>query len=712
MFPEVPAKIADDRWLEDNGEELRLDYDLDENSIVLDIGSHVGDWAHDIISRYNCTVHLFEPYREFADEASKRFKDNPKIHVHNFAILDYDGFADLALHGTGSTLFSSSSNNCRIRVRNISDVFAELQLKHIHLAKINIEGAEFDLLDHMISTGLLTAFDNLQIQFHDVFKDAVDRRRRIQNALAHTHAPTYNYAFVWENWVRTTPKVREYEIINRHAAQQITVDGWNTNTAATKQHTAFRLLLDDLKTGKPRKDIDVLDMALKYLPSNIDTLLEVGCGSGYISEVIHHSRPDISHYIGLDRAAAMTDLGQKTYPEHEFLTGNANALPFTDKSIDVVLNGVSLMHTIDYPQAIAECARVAKRYCVFSTVPIHTEGGSVYLRKFAYDNPVFEINFHEQEIVNLFELAGLKIVNKWESLAYDLSDVIGEPTTTKTYVCEVLEFGKSNPLPHLRHRGPFVNIGCGRHYAAGWKNFDIQPYSNEVLKHDILERLPLGDESCTLVYHSHVLEHLPRWQAPHFLRECFRVLRPGGVLRVVIPDLEVICRLYLENLSKAIEGDVAATERREWMMIELIDQMVREESGGEMLRYWQQYPIPEKDFMLSRVGHEARPMVESVQSQIDTEQAGRSTSPLFGNRDKPDTESMAQFRQSGEVHQWMYDRLSLTLLLEECGFVAPRICVADQSSIPGFEHYGLERLANGDIRKPDSLFVEAYRPAP
>ena len=68
------------------------------------------------------------------------------------------------------------------------------------------------------------------------------------------------------------------------------------------------------------------------------------------------------------------------------------------------------------------------------------------------------------------------------------------------------------------------------------------------------------------------------------------------------------------------------------------------------------------------------------------------------------------FRRSGEVHQWMYDRFSLRRAIERAEFVGFRVCNADASAIRGFAGYNLE-TRDGRERKPDSLYVEAMKPA-
>ncbi len=73
---------------------------------------------------------------------------------------------------------------------------------------------------------------------------------------------------------------------------------------------------------------------------------------------------------------------------------------------------------------------------------------------------------------------------------------------------------------------------------------------------------------------------------------------------------------------------------------------------------------------------------------------------------------MAAFRALGEVHNWMYDRVSLRALLQSVGFAEVKACGAAESSIPGFAAYGLDTNPDGSTRKPDSLFMEARKPAP
>lgn len=217
------------------------------------------------------------------------------------------------------------------------------------------------------------------------------------------------------------------------------------------------------------------------------------------------------------------------------------------------------------------------------------------------------------------------------------------------------------------------------------------------------------EASCAAVYCSHVLEHFTRPAAPIFLRECHRVLRPGGIVRVVVPDLETMARLYVKYLDGALGGDAEAARRHEWMMLELLDQLVREESGGEMLGYWRQNPMPAEAFVIERFGQEVRQTLAILRQKSPAGETPKAPppSPVAARRDPAE---VAKFRDGGEVHKWMYDRLSLGRLLVECGFAEARVCRADESRITDFNSFHLDTDENGETRKPDSLFMEAIKP--
>lgn len=244
-----------------------------------------------------------------------------------------------------------------------------------------------------------------------------------------------------------------------------------------------------------------------------------------------------------------------------------------------------------------------------------------------------------------------------------------------------------------------LNLGCGSRFHPAWTNVDLVSRHPEVMACDLSQGLPFKDGCMDAVYASHMLEHLDRAKAPELLAECRRVLRPGGVLRLAVPDLEAVARLYVAILDGCLAGDEESMRRYEWIVLELLDQLVRTRPGGEVLRYWVRQPMPAEEFVFERVGEEARRAIESIRARGGALPAEPKT-----------PEEQARFRAGGELHRWMYDRWSLRLLLEQAGFTAPRACRADESAIPGFAGHLLDTDEQGRVRKPDSLFMEALRP--
>lgn len=284
-----------------------------------------------------------------------------------------------------------------------------------------------------------------------------------------------------------------------------------------------------------------------------------------------------------------------------------------------------------------------------------------------------------------------------------------------------------------------VNIGCGSTWHPAWTNLDVRPVSSHVRAWDVCKGLPFDSEQVDACYASHVLEHLPRPQARALLVESLRVLRPGGIIRLAVPDLEAIAREYLDVLARADKGEQAAMAQYEWIALELLDQLVRDRSGGEMERYLRGKALDNADYVIARIGQDAMSYMDNQREpghQVNSEGAppartiralirrtARKLQSLVGSADqagmalcrillgKQGEEAIREgvFRRSGECHRWMYDRFSLRQLLEECGFSEVRVCTPFESRIAGFASFGLD-VVNGKVRKPDSLFTEAVKP--
>ena len=91
-----------------------------------------------------------------------------------------------------------------------------------------------------------------------------------------------------------------------------------------------------------------------------------------------------------------------------------------------------------------------------------------------------------------------------------------------------------------------LHLGCGPRYIPGFVHVDLlrAPHVDIV---GPVEKLPLADGEATLIYASHVLEHFGRREYQAVLAEWFRVLAPGGVLRLAVPDFAACAAIYYES---------------------------------------------------------------------------------------------------------------------------------------------------------------------
>ena len=202
LFPTEQEKEAK-RWFATNGDEnLRYDYDLNSDSLVIDLGGYKGQWASDVYARFNCSIFVFEPVKSFADKIEKRFSKNSKIKVFSLALGASKRQETISLCADGSSVYGCTSERESIQFEDAREFFSNHDIKIVDLLKVNIEGGEYELMPRLLETGLINKIKYIQIQFHNIKPDSEALMEAIRNELSKTHSPTYQYKFVWENWVR------------------------------------------------------------------------------------------------------------------------------------------------------------------------------------------------------------------------------------------------------------------------------------------------------------------------------------------------------------------------------------------------------------------------------------------------------------------------------------------------------------------------------
>ncbi len=258
---------------------------------------------------------------------------------------------------------------------------------------------------------------------------------------------------------------------------------------------------------------------------------------------------------------------------------------------------------------------------------------------------------------------------------------------------------KKFKIKRLKDGRAMLNLACGYKIHPEWTNIDFSPLvklarhknlagllkrvgilsekryqrvlrvDTETILWDLRKGIPFGDKLFDVVYHSHFLEHLDKDAAYLFLRECYRVLKPCGVIRVVVPDLEIRCRNYLNTLEAAVgveanEGDFYSSH--EQSIRRLVGQMVRNEPAGTA-----EQPL----------------LVRKIESFVRGDTA-----------------------KAGEIHRWMYDSVTLRQLLLKSGFTDVSLESYSSGRIKDWLSFNLDS-DDGDSYKRDSIYIEGVRGA-
>jgi predicted SAM-dependent methyltransferase len=98
---------------------------------------------------------------------------------------------------------------------------------------------------------------------------------------------------------------------------------------------------------------------------------------------------------------------------------------------------------------------------------------------------------------------------------------------------------------YRNQRGFLLNIGCGACGKPGWVNLDFYNLPGVNCVYDCRKDLPFSDNSVKFIFTEHFFEHVDYTEeVPSFLSGCCRVLEPGGLIRIVVPDAELYLRAY------------------------------------------------------------------------------------------------------------------------------------------------------------------------
>lgn len=190
------------KWFIDNpANELNYEYDLNSDSVVFDLGGHIGLFSEKIIEKFDCYVYIFEPVKEYVDILKNKFSKNKKVKIFDFWLSSTSKKEDIYVVGSlgeWTSIYQKSDNKITIDLIDIEEFLDKEKIDKIDLFSINIEWGEYDVIPRLIETWYIKIIQNIQIQFHDFIDQADQKRKNILGKLNKTHKIKYSYPFVWE----------------------------------------------------------------------------------------------------------------------------------------------------------------------------------------------------------------------------------------------------------------------------------------------------------------------------------------------------------------------------------------------------------------------------------------------------------------------------------------------------------------------------------
>ena len=170
---------------------------LRPGDLVMDVGAFEGEFTKWVRSQFDAEVIAVEPVPEFAATLSEVFSDDATVEVVTAALGGTTGAITLQTAADGSSAWVAGESSIDVPLIDVSDLVGG---RSVALLKINAEGAEFDVLARLVTTGQIRQIGVILVQFHKFVPGAQAKRKALRRQLRQTHRCVLNVPWVWELW--------------------------------------------------------------------------------------------------------------------------------------------------------------------------------------------------------------------------------------------------------------------------------------------------------------------------------------------------------------------------------------------------------------------------------------------------------------------------------------------------------------------------------
>ena len=266
---------------------------------------------------------------------------------------------------------------------------------------------------------------------------------------------------------------------------------------------------------------------------------------------------------------------------------------------------------------------------------------------------------------------------------------------------------------HIWNKGGIYEMVLNLKKANEWNNirFSVYPYPDIDLyiTRDLRDGIPYPDESFHAIVVTRMIEHLTLEENRKFLLEIFRILKPGGVVRLSTPNLKEKVKNYIKRFDKYTEDSNEGNfQSYFWSVLDLHDQSNRVRMGGMLLEKARSGEISEKDMRES-----SGDVFDYILGKRNTDKnsPGKNIAYFFyGLRRRIMHFIHGRHPQSTrEANMWMYDALSLHDELDEAGFKEIIEKEYNSSDIPEYSDFEFDTSPHGEYAIEPSLYMEGKK---
>ncbi len=219
--------------------------------------------------------------------------------------------------------------------------------------------------------------------------------------------------------ININDKIQRIEKID---INNLLLDAWKSPTIPMLQREIVQSELEQMYKCNTPILFDVLAKLLSPIINNNSDILEIGCSSGYYSEIIEYILGKKINYTGLDYSEAFINSAKELYPKSSFITANAEDIPLDDNSVDIVISSGVIQHSTKYSEQIASAVRVSGNYIIFHRLPICKKRPTHFNKKEIYSVDILEVRFNEQEIFDVFNTNNLLLAKSIEYYSNEKDD--------------------------------------------------------------------------------------------------------------------------------------------------------------------------------------------------------------------------------------------------------------------------------------------------